>query len=314
MQSVSWNMQDVPAPDRFAYWREAVCRTYLPLEPEDLSDGAFDGSIRGAAGQSLHISRVRSVPATVARTRAGIGTFQDGSFYANLQVAGEAIVEQFGRTTIARPGDIVLLDTNAPFAMRFEQVCDLVCATLPDFGLRRHLQRLGGAPVNVISNTGAGRLACAYLDALRDIPADFELVDDLAGHQLTTLLTRAVSAQTGSAVAPSRRETVLRRVLDLIHDELDNPLLSAKFVCRELRLSRSTLFEILSDAGITFAAHIRTQRLDRSAALVRDPRLFHVAIGDIAQRAGFASQETFTRAFKRRFGVTPGAMRPQRDA
>lgn len=313
MQSISWNMRDVPAPERFAYWREAVCQTYMPLEPEDLSDGAFDGRIDGAAGQSLQISRVRSAPATVARTRRGIATFQNGAFYANLQIAGEVVVEQFGRTSVARPGDIVLLDTNAPFSMRFDQVCDLVCATLPDTGLRRHLQRLGGAPVSVISNAGAGRLACAYLYALRDIPQDFELVDDLAGHQLTTLLTRAVSAQTGGAVAPSRREAMLRRILDFITDELDNPQLSAKLVCRELALSRSTLFEILGDAGITFAAHIRTQRLDRSIAQIRDPRLSRTAIGEIARRAGFSSQESFTRAFRRRFGAAPGAMRPPRN-
>jgi len=309
MQSISWNMRDVPQPERFAYWREAVCQTYLPLEPEDLSDGAFDGRILGAAGASLHISRVQSVPAVVARTRRGIGKYQDGSFYANLLIAGEAIVEQFGRVSVARPGDIVLLDTNEPFSMRFEEVCDLVCATLPDTGLRRHLQRLGGAPVGVIANAGAGRLASAYLHALRDIPQDFELVDDLAGHQLTALLTRAVSAEAGMAAAPSRREAMLCRILDLIRDELDNPLLSAKFVCRELALSRSTLFEILGDAGITFAAHIRKARLERTIAQIRDPRLAHVTIGEIARRAGFASQENFTRAFKRRFGVAPGAMR-----
>jgi len=313
MHTISWNMRDVPEPERFAYWREAVCQTYLPLEPEDLCKGMFDGRIDGAAGASLHISRVRSMPATVARTRRGIATFQDGSFYANLQVRGEAVVEQFGQRAIARPGDIVLVDTNEPFSIRFEEVCDLVCATLPDTGLRRRLRHLGRAPVSVISNTGAGRLASAYLHALRDIPADFELVDDLAGHQLTALLTRAASLQLGHTVAPSRREVRARRILDFVNDELDNPLLSAKFVCRELALSRSTLFEILSDAGITFASHIRKARLDRSVAQIRDSRFAHVAIGEIALRAGFASQESFTRAFRRRFGIAPGAMRSRRE-
>jgi AraC-like DNA-binding protein len=311
MQRLSWNMRDVPEAERFAYWREAVCRTYLPLEPENLSAQTFDGHIEGAAGSTLHISRVRSAPAAVIRTRRGIAQFQDGSFYANLQLRGQAIVEQFGRRSVARPGDIVLVDTNEPFSIRFEEVCDLVCATLPDTGLRRHLQRLGGVPANVVANTGAGRLASAYLDALREIPIDFEQIDDLAGHQLTALLTRALSVQTGRTIAPSRREDALRRVLDFIHDELDNPLLSAKLVCRELALSRSTLFDILGEAGIAFAAYIRNARLERSAAQIRNPRFACVTIGEIARRAGFASQETFTRAFRRRFGIAPGAMRPR---
>jgi predicted ATPase len=36
-----------------------------------------------------------------------------------------------------------------------------------------------------------------------------------------------------------------------------NPRLSAKFVCRELKLSRSTLFAILGNSNLTFASHIR---------------------------------------------------------
>ena len=112
MNRVSWHMRDVPRAERFAYWREAVCQSFLPLEPEDLSDNQFDGSIDGVGNASLQISRVRSVPAVIQRTRRGIGSFLDGSFYANLQLRGDAIVEQNGQTTIAHPGDIVLVDTN----------------------------------------------------------------------------------------------------------------------------------------------------------------------------------------------------------
>ncbi|MBX4298993.1 hypothetical protein K4H04_24870, partial [Mycobacterium tuberculosis] len=81
-------------------------------------------------------------PNAIHRTRKGIGSFQDGSFFANLQIAGDAVVEQYGQRTLARPGDIVLLDTNEPFAMRFEQGCDLICATIPGTRLRRHLQQM----------------------------------------------------------------------------------------------------------------------------------------------------------------------------
>jgi AraC-like DNA-binding protein len=308
MNSVSWHMRDVPPAERFAYWREAVCQSFMPLEPEDLSDGHFDGSIEGNGGASLYVSRVQSVSAVVQRTRRGIGTFLDGSFYANLQLCGDAIVEQNGEQAIAHPGDIVLVDTNEPFSIRFEHGCDLLCATIPDGGLRRHLRHFVKRP-NVIRNTGVGRLASTYLETLRELGDDFELVDDLAGDQLSALLVRAASAQVGATDAPSRREATLKRILDFIIDELDNPLLSAKFVCRELKLSRSTLFAILGDSNVTFASHIRELRLKRCLAQIRDPRLTDITIGDIARRAGFANQESFNRAFKRRYGAPPGSYR-----
>ena len=80
-------------------------------------------------------------------------------------------------------------------------------------------------------------------------------------------------------------------------------------ICRELQLSRSTLFAILSDSDITFASHIRELRLERCFAQIRDPRRAGTTIGDIARRAGFASQESFTRAFRRRYGAPPGRYR-----
>ncbi|MCP3387832.1 helix-turn-helix domain-containing protein [Bradyrhizobium sp. CCGB12] len=312
MTRVSWHMRDVPPAERFAYWREAVCQSFMPLEPEDLSDNHFDGGIDGVGGTSLHISRVQSVPAVVQRTRRGIGKLLDGSFYANLQLYGDAIVEQNGERAIARPGDIVLVDTNEPFSIRFEHGCDLLCATIPDGSLRRHLQHFTKRP-NVIRSTGAGRLASAYLSTLRDLREDFETVDDLAGEQLSTLLIRAASAEIGVADAPTRRETTLRRILDFITDQLDNPLLSAKFVCRELKLSRSSLFAILGDSDIAFASYIRGLRLERCVGQLRDPRLSGVAVGDIARRAGFASQASFTRAFTRRYGAPPGSYRSKSD-
>jgi AraC-like DNA-binding protein len=312
MNSISWNVRDVPPAERFAYWREAVCQSFMPLEPENLSHNRFDGSIEGIVGTSLSISRVRSVPAVVQRTRRGIGTFLDGSFYANLQLFGDAIVEQSGEQAIAHPGDIVLVDTNQPFSIRFEHGCDLLCATIPDGSLRLHLQHLARRP-NVIRNAGAGRLASAYLRTLRELQHDFASVDDLAGDQLCALIARAADAQIGVTQTPSRRETTLKRIFELIIDELDNPLLSAKFVCRELDISRSTLFSTLHDSDITFASHIRALRLERCLARIRDPRLAGLGIGEISRRAGFASQESFTRAFRRRYGAPPSSYRGKRD-
>jgi AraC-like DNA-binding protein len=311
MKSFSWNMRNVPAAERFAYWREAVCQTYLPLEPEDLSAGSFDGTLRSFSGAALQISRVNTVAASIRRTRSGIGRFQDGSFFANLQISGEAVVEQHGQTRIARAGDIVLVDTNEPFAIRFAQGCDLICATLPGDGLRRQLRQMTPKPATVISGHGAGRLASAYLGALEDIPDDLDLVDDLAADQLGALLLRAIAAGIPVNEARGGERDLLTRILGFIADELHNPCLSAKHVCRQLQISRSHLFAVLANAGITFAAHIREQRLSHSLHQLRDRRFADVPVGEIARRWGFGSHETFTRAFRKAYGIAPAAWRNQ---
>ena len=216
MNSFSWNMRDVPAAERFAYWREAVCQTYLPLEPENLSAGSFDGTLRSFSGAALQLSRVNTVASSIRRTPSGIGRLQDGSFFANLQISGRSRRRAARSEPESRgAGDIVLVDTNEPFAICFAQGCDLICATLPGDGLRRHLRRMTPQPATVISGHGAGRLASAYLGALEDIPDDLDLVDDLAADQLSALLLRAISAGIPVNEARGEERDLLPRILRL---------------------------------------------------------------------------------------------------
>jgi AraC family transcriptional regulator len=52
--------------------------------------------------------------------------------------------------------------------------------------------------------------------------------------------------------------------------------------------------------------HLLAIRLERARRLLDAP---DSALSDVAFRTGFADQSHFTRFFKRRFGVTPGALR-----
>jgi AraC family transcriptional regulator len=55
--------------------------------------------------------------------------------------------------------------------------------------------------------------------------------------------------------------------------------------------------------------HLMSLRLDRARRLLDTP---DVVLSDVALRTGFADQAHFTRFFKRRFGVTPGALQRMR--
>jgi AraC-like DNA-binding protein len=61
--------------------------------------------------------------------------------------------------------------------------------------------------------------------------------------------------------------------------------------------------------GETPVAHQRRLRLDRAGMLLLRSGSTILAI---ALEVGFESHETFTRAFRRRFGVTPSTFRRQR--
>jgi AraC family transcriptional regulator len=107
--------------------------------------------------------------------------------------------------------------------------------------------------------------------------------------------------------APAPRPARLSDTLQWIEARLDTPL-TLEAIAAEAGLSPWYLSRMFAAAfGLGVTAHIRRRRLARAALrLVAEPDLRLV---DLAFDTGFESQEAFTRAFARQFGVPPGRFR-----
>ena len=77
-----------------------------------------------------------------------------------------------------------------------------------------------------------------------------------------------------------------------------------------LGISVRTLQRRLRDAGRSFSAVVEDFRKEEALRLLQDPRVHLVRV---AARLGYAEQTSFTRAFRRWTGDTPGAWRVQRS-
>ncbi|MCC9620642.1 helix-turn-helix domain-containing protein [Thalassospira sp. MA62] len=77
---------------------------------------------------------------------------------------------------------------------------------------------------------------------------------------------------------------------------------------KDLGISRSKLYQMYENYG-GVQNYIRNQRLQRAANLINNPVNRHRSIYDIALECGFASDNSFIRAFRNRFGATPGQIR-----
>lgn len=86
-------------------------------------------------------------------------------------------------------------------------------------------------------------------------------------------------------------------------DEHFGERISLEQVADEVFLSRpylSTLFK--KETGKKFSNYLQEVRLEKSCSLLRDSRL---AIGEIAEQAGFFDSAHFSRAFKEHYGCSP---------
>jgi len=111
--------------------------------------------------------------------------------------------------------------------------------------------------------------------------------------------------RTGAGMA---RLTVIRRIIE---DNLSNPEISVDWLARRAGMSRSKLYELF-DAFGGVANYIRDRRLRKALLILTDGGMKHRSLLDISLEVGYSSDTSFSRAFKARYGVSPGDVRGHR--
>lgn len=107
------------------------------------------------------------------------------------------------------------------------------------------------------------------------------------------------SAFGAAPIAVTRKEAV-RRIVDL---NLANPSLGPDFLCREAGMSRSQLYRLLeSEGGVK--NYIQRRRLKQCFAELSNGANSR-SVSVIAEGLGFLDPSSFSRSFRKEFGLTP---------
>ena len=105
---------------------------------------------------------------------------------------------------------------------------------------------------------------------------------------------------------PATHISAVRRVCHFIHDNLDETI-NLDVLAKVAYISPFHLHRIFNRLlGETLQAYVRRLRLERSAY---ELKICDKAIIAIALDAGYKAHETFTRAFRKRFGINPSVYR-----
>ncbi len=111
--------------------------------------------------------------------------------------------------------------------------------------------------------------------------------------------TTAAHAQIGATLKDKARRCIIRN--------LHSPRLGSNMLCRELGMSRSSLYRLLeSEGGVK--QYIQHHRLAESFAQLSDPSNSR-PIAVIADQLGMLDPSSFSRAFRRQFGISPTDVR-----
>lgn len=294
--TVSWR-------DRVALWSDALTAVCGPLHTEPLG-ATLDGTMTFGAIARLQIGHI-----TVSRHRVGLTpelarAERHPVAKVIIQTVGESVYEQRGECVTLTPGDGLVYDVSQPHAITSTGTTEHFVVTVPHelvVGRGIRLDRLSAQQFS--ARTGVGRLAADLIHStfgeLATISPDCE--DDLAA-SLLSLMFLSLPNETSHT-----SEALRHRIESYIRDQIRDPELSIDQIASALRCSKRYLHMAFAASDRSITDHIWTTRLDgcRSDLARRSDR----TISEIAFAWGFSSSAHFSRAFRKRFGVTPSEFR-----
>lgn len=282
----------------------------------------FDVGLRDvdAAGPDLGINTFNIGPMLLGEAQMRGGVFTYGRDARKVAATGlELILVQIivdggdqrraGRDEImARPGDVCLLDLTRTFESRTGDCINLNLALPRDaFDARDiDLDPLHGL---VLRRESAGaQLLKAHAESLMRVAPGLRPEEAYGvGRATTDLLAGLTLGQRGEAARRAAVETQRARMRRFIDAHLCDPNLGAESLCRQFGVSRASLYRLFAPLG-GVSEHIRNRRLRRVFEALSDPAQ-SLAMAQVAERYGFTVWSSFSRAFKARFGMTPGEAR-----
>jgi AraC-like DNA-binding protein len=302
----------VAAGEQFAYWRDIVCQTFLPVQPRrgtGDSDG-FAGTIAGRVVGPLSVSRISSQAQRVCRTAALVARGGGDTVYLNVQLRGAGTAEQDGRSADQRPGDIAIVDGTRPFELSFEGDFEQLCVTFPVELLapRLALPRAASA-VRIPGKGGLGGMLVAHLRYLAGAGGALDRQAASLAADQTVELTALLLGRAHGLPRSAGRALLLQAALDDIERNLGDPDLDPASVAARVNVSTRYLHRLFAEQGTSFGRWVQRRRLERCRRDLAEPALSHLTIAQVAARRGFRDRTHFARRFRARYGLAPSEWR-----
>lgn len=310
-----YDTNDIPVKDRFAYWRESVCDSYVKLACETDKRQQFSGSIDVTHYSTLSISKVTGLAHRVERRKSDISASHDAYFLLSLQTAKTARISQSGHSTVLKPGDMALYSSTDPYTLHLTDNFSQSVVQLPASKL---ISRLPNACMltarNINGQSGLGKLVRQNILAFSEhINSPDPVLQSLVQETLIDLIATGLATQgkqKKELLLPEQQ--IILRAKDYIINNLGEPELDRSRVALHIGMSVRRLNEIFAKENTSLSTFIRKMRLNAVADYLRDARFDHMSISEIAFHYGFSNLQHFSNSFRSAFDCTPRAYRAKR--
>jgi len=224
-----------------------------------------------------------------------------GPFKLLLQRSGRAELSQGGRRVVLQARQFTLVDGAQPFSLAAADGFEQVLVSLPRPAVLARARGLERRTALALGDSAAESLV---LDFVQSLAAQAPRLQGAAlWHAQAALIS--LLGGLGPVPAADPHADLMQRALALI--ELEIADIDAEALAARLGVSRRHLDSVFSRSGRTLGQHLWERRLSLAADQLRGPG--QRSVTEVAHAVGFKDSSHFTRAFRRRHGVTPSAWR-----
>lgn len=307
--SSNFSTSDFPADHQFEAWRDKISVVFdvartggsrftssfaARVDAYMIGNLVVADSTQGEQAYSVSPSRARAADMDLFQ----IALYRSGGYRGDAD----------GNPIEGRAGDVEVLDLGRSM-QAVDAASHTVCVFVPREALQERVGNLDGLH-GVDLRSSMGGLLADYLGLLAERLPQMPESDGEAAASATIEMIAACLRPTANAIGEAQapiQDVTLLRAKRLIEERLRSPQLSPEFLCRTLHVSRRSLYRLFEPLGGVHQ-YILRRRLSHVRRILKDP-CNRRPIADVAEQYGFSNPETFWRAFKRQYGVTPGDVR-----
>jgi AraC-like DNA-binding protein len=234
----------------------------------------------------------------------------ENSIWLHQELSEGTLFEHAGNEFVTKRGDLVLMDPTIPFTNQARNAHDYRRWFLPRAWIEPHLSHdRRPLSVHLTGSEGLNAIVQSYLWALN------EIIDTLENSQQPAIIDnfcRLLALTCGGAAGPQQgavRAAKLQQAKEYVSKHLTDPRLTPAQTATAIKVSVRQLHLLFEPTGMSFAQHVQCRRLEECHAALTSASSRDRSVTDIAYAWGFNNLASFYRAFRRRFGGSPGEVR-----
>mgnify|MGYP001074660020 CR=1 FL=1 len=302
------DLREIEQGQRAPMWDAAVRRTFPGLSVKLMESATMRGLINCIKMGAGELFMIDSAPANVIfHPPKGTGGIHP-HLSLMVQASGATCVSQQGRSSLLSVGDLCMIDEAKSFRLVGEHRSRILFLRMPRMAALSRYPQIERRLATVLPADEPGVRILG--DTLQALWSEAGLLGELQLSAMMNAVIQMLGVVGPFSALPATADWRVRRALDYIELNLSVAGLTAEAVAQDQHISCRRLDQLMHDAfDHSIASHLWSRRLEKAAEDLRDPHRSKLSIAQIAFANGFEDAAHFTRAFKRRFSVTPGQWR-----